>query len=142
MSDPARSPSLVSLRGLVMREPLASLAALTSPPQAAEPTMNEIPSCLAIIRASRSARLERLVPKGGPNPFVAGSEREIAGPNVRLVGEADHALWPLFTWPEWKTPTGARWNFGRVIPGQAGPPGTAKVIPLNWNSQAVTYALP
>lgn len=146
-------PSLVVLRSLLLNETPAQLARLATPEQFTGPPAGEIASCLAVLRVSRPTRFERLIPGGEPSPFVAGLEREVARPNVTLtqtvqteaadaVAKTSPAIWPRVTWRNWKTPTGATWNFGSVRPTRSGLPGPAKTIPLNWNSQVTTYELP
>jgi len=143
----------VVLRSLLLNETPAQLARLATPEQFTGPPAGEIASCLAVLRVSRPTRFERLIPGGEPSPFVAGLEREVARPNVTLtqtvqteaadaVAKTSPAIWPRVTWRNWKTPTGATWNFGSVRPTRSGLPGPAKTIPLNWNSQVTTYELP
>jgi len=72
-----------------------------------------------------AAKLERLIPGSTPTAFIPGSAQEVAKENSflvqRIVAEsfnqkvgASAPNWPRIIWPEWKTPTGAPWNFGQV----------------------------
>ena len=135
VNDSHIMPSLVQLRSLLLNESPADLAKVATPDQFAGPPSGVIASCLAVLRASRPIRYERLIPPGPPSPFVAGLEREVGGPNPNLVQtvqfrvtdrqtRTSHAIWPLITWWGWKTPTGARWNFGQVRPVLQGEPAT------------------
>lgn len=74
-----------------------------------------------MLRTSRATTLERLIPPGGPSPFVAGLEREDSVANSTLLVSSHQnqsdapattagAAWPQLTWPAWTTPTGARWT--------------------------------
>jgi len=96
-------------------------------------------------------RFERLVPPGPPSPFVAGAEREVAGPSptllteVQLVdrdGRPSTNVWPRLAWLAWKSPTGGAWNFGRIKPARDGEPNSVRRIPLNWNTEVITFAMP
>ena len=96
-------------------------------------------------------RFERLVPPGSPSPFVAGAEREVVGPNptllteVQLVdrdGRPSTNVWPRLAWPAWKSPTGHAWNFGRIKPTRDGEPNSVRRIPLNWNTEVITFVVP
>jgi hypothetical protein len=150
VNDSHIMPSLVQLRSLLLNESPADLAKVATPDQFAGPPSGVIASCLAVLRASRPIRYERLIAPGPPSLFVAGLEREVAGPNANLVQTVQYrvtdrqtrtsrAIWPLITWWGWKTPTGARWNFGQVRPVPQGEPATNQVVPLNWNTEAVVY---
>jgi hypothetical protein len=78
--------------------------------------------------------LEREV--GGPNPYLVQSVQfRVTDRQTRST----RSIWPLIMWWGWKTPTGARWNFGQVRPVPQGNPASNKVVPLNWNSEAVVY---
>ena len=112
-------------------------------------TGGDLASCLSAIRASEPVRYQRLIPGGAPSPFVAGLEREVAGPNVFLVQtaspESSPGVQPAPAWPRilgwtWETPTGARWTFGEVRPVRAGSPTGVRRLPVNWNCEAITYS--
>src|SRR2546426_860824 len=117
-------PSLVQLRSLLLNETLAQLAQLAIPDTFTGPPSGIIASCLSVIRTSHPTRYVRLIPAGEPSPFVAGLEREVAGPNAYLVqairfhaegkrGQLSKTTWPETTlWRSWKTPTGQPWSFG------------------------------
>ena len=150
VNDSHIMPSLVQLRSLLLNESPAELAKVATPDQFAGPPSGVIASCLAVLRTSRPIRYERLIAPGAPNPFVAGLEREVGGPNPYLAQTVQYrvtdrqtregrAIWPRITWWGWKTPTGARWNFGQVRPVPQGEPATNHVVPLNWNTEAVVY---
>ena len=146
-------PSLVQLRSLLLNETPAELALVAAPGQFSGPPSGEIASCLAVIRTSHPARYERLIPAGAPSPFVAGLEREVAGPNVHLAqavqfeekdkrSKSVKSIWPLASWWGWKTPAGETWNFGQVLPGRAGASVRVQVVPINWNTRVVSYSSP
>ena len=93
----------------------------------------------------------RLIPPGAPSPFVAGAEREVSGPNptllteVQLVDQAGRPstnAWPRLVWPTWKTPAGDTCSFGRIKPARDGKPTSVRRIPLNWNTEVITFGLP
>jgi hypothetical protein len=147
-------PSLVQRRSLLLNESPADLAKVATPERFGGPASGVIASCLAVLRTSRPTRFERLIPPGEPTPFVAGLERENAGPSTYLAQAVQHQVtdkkaktstptWPLVTWWGWKRPDGGdRWIFGSVLPVADGVPKDAKAVPLNWNTVAVTYTLP
>ena len=152
-NDPHLLPSLVQLRSLLLNETPAELARVATPDTFSGPRSGQIASCLAVIRTSHPMRYERLIPAGGPSPFVAGLEREVGGPNVDLVqtvrsaaednpGQTSTNLWPLVTWWGWKTPTGVQWNFGQVLPGRAWASASVQTVPINWNTRVLAYSLP
>jgi hypothetical protein len=138
-------PSLVQLRSLLLNETPAELANVTTVDKLSGPPSGVIASCISVLRTSHPVRFERLIPAAPASPFVAGLEREVIGPNVHLtqnaVTESRHAttkqtnaIWPRVSWWGWKTPTGALWNFGQVIPS-TNAPARAEDIPLNWNTR-------
>jgi len=153
-NDPHLIPSQVQLRSLLLNETPAQLAAVAKPDQFSGPPSGIIASCISVLRTSHATRYERLIPAGEPSPFVAGLEREVAGPNphllqaIRTNGEgtptnANAILWPEVTWPNsWKTPTGHRWTFGHVTPVRDGAPLGMKSVPINWNTEMFTFVLP
>ena len=78
---------------------------------------------------------ERLIPGGSAWPFQTGAELFAAEPSTFLTGKFD-AQTLSYTWPQWRTPAGAPWNFGQItIPGKA---MKAQSMPLNWNSSVTT----
>jgi hypothetical protein len=96
-----------------------------------------IANSMAVLRANEPMQYGRLIPAALPSPFVAGVERDVAGPHsvlVQTIRAPDE--WPRLTWPEWKTPTGAPWNFGEVVAGTNAAPQTTEV-PLNWNTRVL-----
>ncbi len=153
-NDSHGMPSMVQLRSLLLNESPAQLAAVATPDQFTGPASGVLGSCLAVIRASRPVRYQRLVSPASPSPFVAGLEREVSGPNPYLAqavefniedkqAKTNHVIWPQVRWwRSWKTPAGHPWNFGRVTPDLTNAPVAARAVPLNWNSQAVVYDLP
>ena len=146
-----RTHALVQLHSLLLNESPTQLAPLVTPDTFTGPPAGQIANCLAVLRVSHPTRFERLIPGGEPSPFVAGAEREVAGPNIALTqtleAEAPDAaatthLWPRVIWKSWKTPTGATWNFGSVRPARTNPTGVTKTIPLSWNTKVITYERP
>ena len=144
-------PSLVQLRSLLLNETPATLARITTPDQFAGPASGIIASCISILRTSRPTRFERLIPSGPPSPFVAGLEREVAGPNVHLVqnvvtespdknSRPTGVIWPRIAWWGWKTPTGVAWNFGQVT-SSTNVPAAVETIALNWNTRVTVYRM-
>ena len=57
------------------------------------------------------------------------------------TGGQPHPTWPQLTWPDVRTPTGARWTFGQVKPLRQGAPVKTEVTPLGGNSLVTTFAL-
>jgi hypothetical protein len=146
-------PSLVQLRSLLLNETPEELARVATPEQFSGPASGVIASCIAVLRTSHPTHLERLIPYGKASPFVAGLEREVAGPNPYLAQavwagvedrekKTSRTAWPLVTWwQSWKTPTGHRWTFGHVLPTPGGAPTAAQQVPLNWNTQVTAYTM-
>jgi len=145
-------PSLVQLRSLLLNETPDQLAQIATPDAFTGPPSGIIASCLSLIRTSHPTRYVRLIPPGAPSAFVAGLEREVAGPNVYLAQaiqftsatkqEATGPRRPEITWwKSWKTPNGQRWSFGFVQPGTNAAAAEARVLALNWNSEAVVYSV-
>ena len=150
-SEPHGMPSLVQLRSLLLDEPPERLADLATPDKFDGPPSGVIASCIAVLRTSHPARLERLIPKAGVSAFVAGLEREVDRPGAGLAEGApssDAAQESRPVWPTaaagwgWKTPAGRRWSFGRVRADPTAMPVAAESVPLNWNTEAVAYRLP
>ena len=141
-------PSLVQLRSLLLNESPEALAALAAPADFRGPPSGVIAGCLAVLRASRPERYQRLIPNAGETPFVAGLEREVAGPNPVLCQSVRHrtgpradgdVIWPQVTW--WQ-PGGERWSFGTVLPDPHARPMGCEMVPLNWNTAVYVYAVP
>ena len=97
------------------------------------------------------AQFERLVSPAAPSPYVAGAEREVPGPNPALVtevqlvdrdGRPSTNGWPRLAWPAWRTPSGSEWSFGRMKPVREGVAKSVRRIPLNWNTEVITFAGP
>ena len=145
-------PSLVQLRSLLLDESPPDLARLATPEEFRGPPSGVIASCMAVLRAGRPKRFERLIPKAGSSPEVAGLERENAGPNVYLTQSVQHfaapnpktgeaaILWPHVTW--WTPERGRRWSFGQVVPDPHSEPLDVEEVPLNWNTAVYAYRLP
>ena len=138
-------PSLVQLRSLLLNESPAELANVAPVEKFSGPPSGIIASCISVLRTSHPTRYERLIPAAPPTPFVAGLEREVAGPNVYLVQSVatevrdrnagqTNATWPRVSWWGWKTPTGTPWNFGQVTPSTNAPVKTETTL-LNWNTR-------
>lgn len=96
-----------------------------------------------------AARYERLIPPGELTPFVIGAEREVREARARLMVEVSAGVekkpsyaWPSLSWPQWKSPRGDPWSFGRIKPVRDGQPASAQKKALNSNTEVVTYALP
>jgi hypothetical protein len=78
---------------------------------------------------------ERLIPGGPAWPFQTGGESFAAESNTFLIAKFDPQTFS-YTWPQWKTPAGAAWNFGQIT--ISGKPAKVQSIPLNWNSTVTT----
>jgi len=109
---------------------------------------SELSRARSLLLDKTTTRIARLVPPAAPSPFVAGAEREVPGPNptllteVQLVdrdGRPSTNVWPRLVWPAWKTPSGSEWSFGRIKPARAGEPKSVRRIPLNWNTEVITF---
>lgn len=145
-------PSLVQLRSLLLDESPEDLAKLATPEEFRGPPSGVIAGCMAVLRAGRPKRFERLIPKVGSSPVVAGLERENAGPNVHLTQSVRHyvtpnrktgegtIIWPHVTW--WTPERGKRWSFGQVRPDPHAGPLDVEEVPLNWNTAVYAYRLP
>jgi len=105
----------------------------------------------ALVLGETPKQFARLVPPGAPSPFVTGAEREVAGPNPTLLtdlqlvdpeGRPSTTAWPRLAWPAWKAPAGGAWSFGRIKPTRDGEPRSTQRIPLNWNTEVITFAVP
>ncbi len=145
-SDPI--PSLAHLRSLLLNEPPAQ--ATNPAAQFAGAPGEVITSCLDVLRASRPARFERLIPGGPASAFVPGLEREVPGSNPHLVQDirtqvhssqtgAAAPAWPRVTWRGWATSAGTGWNFGQVTAG-TNPPSGAESLELNWNTRVTVLS--
>jgi len=83
-------------------------------------------------------KLERLIPAHSPTPFLAMEETTpVEFPSAfHLLTSA----WPRLAWTDWKTPSGAPWNFGEVAPFTDSP---AKIETKTVNGTRVTtYSAP
>jgi hypothetical protein len=86
--------------------------------------------------ASPPVSYERLIPGGSAWPFQTGGELFATEPHTFLTRKFDPQTMS-YTWPQWKTPAGAPWNFGQItIPGKV---MKALSVPLNWNSSVTTF---
>jgi hypothetical protein len=152
-NDPGELSSIVQLRSLLINETPAELAAVAMPDQFTGPPSGVLASCLSVLRTSHPTRYQRLIPPGDPSPFVTGLEREVSGPNTDLIASIEYQefdsktksnrmTWPRLTWPQWKTPTGAVWNFGHIRPVHEGSPRAVRIVPLNWNTRATVFDVP
>ncbi len=147
-------PSLLQLRSLLLDESPAELAQVATPDQFTGPPSGVIASCISVLRTSRPARLERIIPPGPPVPFTVGVEREAPGATVCLTqavmvtwpapAEGEGVSWPLVTWWGWESLREPERAFGRVRPTRASKPGAvaAEWHSLNWNAAAVCFSLP
>ena len=149
-NDPHALPSLLQLRSWLLHETPAQLAAVATPDMFTGPASGQLANCLAVLRASRPTRYVRLIPGAAASAFAPAFEREASGDSFGLAQSVQHetpdsaagsnqTIWPRATWGEWRTPTGARWNFGHVRPVRSGPPARANVTRLNANTRIVSY---
>ena len=83
------------------------------------------------------AKLERLIPGHAATEFLAWPENgsESRGLATRLKATPSG---PSLSWPDWKTPTGAAWNFGHTTVTPQ-PVSAAQEIRLNANTRVVMY---
>jgi hypothetical protein len=111
----------------------------------------ELANARSLLLDESPMRITRLIAPAAPSPFVVGAEREVRGPNptllteVQLVdrnGRPSTNVWPRLAWPAWKTPAGGEWSFGRIKPARDGEPKSVRRIPLNWNTEVITIAVP
>jgi len=105
----------------------------------------------SLLLGETPTRFVRLVPPGAASPLVAGAEREVPGPHATLLtevqlvdrcGQPATNAWPRLAWPDWRSPAGGEWSFGRLKPARDGEPKSARRIPLNWNTEVITFAVP
>jgi len=148
-NTPDGLPSQIQLRSLLLNETPAELGRMATPEQFTGSASGLIASCIAVLRTSHPTRYQRLIPAGEPSPFVAGLEREVAGPNPFLMQALQSSaqdestrttrpIWPEGTWwKSWQTPTGHRWTFGQITPEQKGAPVNVRTVRLNWNTEAI-----
>jgi hypothetical protein len=146
---PVMTPYLAAARALLLNETPQELAKVAPLDQ-----FHDVPyHYLALLRAGTPHRFERLIPAGGPSPFVAGLEREVRATTATLVtavevgGEGWSSSpgtnsWPRLVWLPWTSPDGTPLSFGRIEPVRAGLPRSIKRNTLNWNTEVVTYGLP
>ncbi len=141
--------SQVTARSILLNESAAELAAVGRPEQFGGTSAEVLSACLAVLRASRPVRYERLIPPGEPTRFVAGSERDaresarVFVASVEFGGDAARDLrWPCLVWPQWKSPRAGAWSFGRITPVRDGLPAAVQRKTLNWNTVVITYAMP
>lgn len=149
LESPVKSGGQDSV-GAVSRLLLESLLVSAAPTNLARLATNEQPSanladaladCLAVLRGAHPLRFERLIPPAPPSDFTPGLDRQFSESNPDLVQSIEvpggaAAPWPRVTWWEWRTPSGARWNFGEVRAGDdlsSAPKGVGRLV-LNWNT--------
>ena len=102
--------------------------------RAAQP-MAKVPAA-----AAPPLKLERLIPGHPATEFLAWSENisESRGLAARMNASPSG---PSLYWPDWKTPTGAAWNFGHATVAPQ-PARAAQEIRLNANTRVVVYPAP
>ncbi len=143
--DSHNMPSLVRLHSFLLNASPTDLARLATPDRFEGPPSGIIASCLAVLRAAREPRYERLIPRGPGSAPILGLVREVPGPNPHLVqaivpANTNGPAWPRLAGWGWRTPTGERWHFGEIRAGEAGAtPPAPRTTPLNWNTVRVTY---
>ncbi len=110
--------------------------------QAAQPMAREA-------MGSSTQKLERLIPGYSPTPLLRREGAMNDVPEQGLVytlktetseeaGTHAKPVWPRMTWPFWKTPSGAAWNFGRVEPS-TNVAATVQTAPLNSTTRVTVY---
>jgi hypothetical protein len=142
-----------SSKQFLSNETAAVLVQAASSGPAFGPPCGVIASCLAVLRSNQPPRWERLIPDGEPSPFVAGLEREIAGPrclllqdirlhDVPITSTQPHqgTIWPEIIWGEdRKSPRAEHWSFGWVFPGNDLSAAKRETMSLNWNTQILVF---
>jgi hypothetical protein len=143
---PDERPSLLQLHSMLLNMPPDQLAALATPGEFSGTPAGILADCIAVLRASRPDRYERLIPSARPTPFLTGLERDVAGPSSELThrievrDKAGRAIWPrIELGGEWRTPTDAPWNVGHVRLAREREPSVAQVVPINWNSRVIVF---
>ena len=97
-------------------------------------------------------KFERLIPGHAPTGFLPSVVSETLEPLAGLVSEIDgeslprsakdgSTTWPRLVWKDWKTPTGAAWNFGQVSPS-TNESARSVTVPLNANTRVTIYSAP
>ncbi len=141
----AIAPPSIPLRAQLMGDQPTDFDAATRLNTMADSAAGRIAACLAILRATQPVEIRRLIPAGIASPQVTGLEREgsvsNAGLLVRTSGSSQGG-WPELTWPEWTTPTGARWTFGQIRPARDAKSPHHKRVLINWNSEAHVHPVP
>lgn len=129
------TPALIPTRALLLGEQPADFdaARLTT---LADSGAGRIAACLAILRATQPADIQRLIPAGGASPFVTGLERGDSASNAGLLVGIPPGGWPELTWPEWSTPGGNRWTFGQIRSVRDAGASQGRRLLINWNSEA------
>lgn len=145
-------PSFLEWRALLAPAPLESLAAGTPAEALSGGAPAVAGTALALLRASRPGRQQRLIPGGEPGPFLALPPSGVTPPSLGLGtalavdfpgAGAGPGRWPELTWPAWKAPGGARpWSFGRVQPVRDGAPPALRRVVLSGGTQVIVGALP
>lgn len=140
--------TMMTVNGWHIDKP-APLSSLVSLPDVARIWRAVMPPARERSPNQPTAKLQRLIPGGPPTPFIFGGEPEGSGHVSFLVqsvvtesrdqksGERAPA-WPRITWRDWKTPTGAPWNFGQVTVS-TNAPVKAETTALNGNTRVIVY---
>jgi hypothetical protein len=77
----------------------------------------------------------RLIPSAPPTPFVAGLEREVAGPNPPLLQKLNGVRpgsWPGVVFDEGR-------SFGRVKVSSNQAPARLERVVINWNTESLSF---
>lgn len=127
---------LLRMRSLLLNQSCGELAPFLEGTFNGAAAWEEIAACLALLRTSAATQWERLIAGNAASGWRPEPGRPAEPGRTELlwaiaVPAADRERtgdspegWPEIVWPDsWKTPTGRRWSFGRVIPG--GPAGPA-----------------
>jgi hypothetical protein len=133
--------SRILLESLLVSAAPTNLARLAATARISGSPVEVLADCLAVLRGGQPLRFERLIASAPSSDFQAGLEGEPTGSNPDLVQSIDLpevgvAAWPRVAWWGWRTPAGARWNFGEVRAGDdllAAPKESGRV-PLNRNT--------
>ena len=83
-------------------------------------------------------KMERLIPSDSPTVFFPREDSAPARTTDVVHGIDSGRNWPSMTWPLWKTPSGAAWNFGQITTS-TNPPGDGQTIPLNSTTRVLIY---
>ncbi len=148
-------PSQIRLRSFLLDESPEELFALAG----AEKWEGHAAGCgtaaitMAVIRTSKPAQYERLIPGGPAYPLVTGLERDIAsrdgGTTIDRNTRPAENRWPKYRWIIWKSPKQpenahgqGEFGFGYITPDPENAPTAAAQTSWNWVTSVTAYDVP